>query len=99
MTPRLDWEAIFWEARGYLGLDEGAPIPREELLEQAKANGWSERDFQEALRETDQVVNVINAASPAATSALNIGSLIVENHLSDRLSALQVSTGAPNAAE
>lgn len=55
MTPGLDWEAIFWEARGYLGLDEGAPVPREELLEQAKANGWSERDFQEALRETDQV--------------------------------------------
>jgi len=51
------------------------------------------------IRETDRVVNVINAASPAATSALNIGSLIVENHLSDRLSALQVSTGVPDAAE
>ena len=46
------------------------------------------------IRETDRVVNVINAASPAATSALNIGSLIVENHLRDRLTDLQVSTGA-----
>jgi L-2-hydroxyglutarate oxidase len=46
------------------------------------------------IRETGRVVNVINAASPAATSALNIGSLIVENHLRDRLTDLQVSTGA-----
>jgi len=45
------------------------------------------------IRETDRVVNVINAASPAATSALNIGSLIVENYLADRLISTQVSTG------
>lgn len=50
------------------------------------------------IRETDRVVNVINAASPAATSALNIGSLIVENYLSDRLADLQVATGSSDAA-
>ena len=48
------------------------------------------------IRETDRVVNVINAASPAATSALNIGSLIVENYLSARLADLQVATGSSN---
>jgi L-2-hydroxyglutarate oxidase len=42
--------------------------------------------------ETDRVVNVINAASPAATSALNIGALVVQNHLADRLDRTQVST-------
>jgi L-2-hydroxyglutarate oxidase len=46
------------------------------------------------IRETDRVVNVINAASPAATSALNIGALIVENYLADRLANLQISTGS-----
>jgi L-2-hydroxyglutarate oxidase len=33
---------------------------------------------------------VINAASPAATSALNIGSLITHNYLADRLKTIQV---------
>jgi L-2-hydroxyglutarate oxidase len=41
--------------------------------------------------ETDRVVNVINAASPAATSALNIGSLILQNHLADRLDRVTAS--------
>ncbi|PSQ88852.1 MAG: L-2-hydroxyglutarate oxidase [Bacteroidetes bacterium QH_2_63_10] len=49
------------------------------------------------IRETDRVVNVINAASPAATSALNIGSLIVENYLADRLTNRQVAPGSPDS--
>ena len=49
------------------------------------------------IRETDRVVNVINAASPAATSALNIGSLIVENYLADRLTDCQVAPGSPDS--
>ncbi len=52
-------------------------------------DGSLEDDF--LIMETDRVVNVINAASPAATSALNIGSLVVENYLADRLDALQIS--------
>jgi L-2-hydroxyglutarate oxidase len=44
------------------------------------------------IRETDRVVNVINAASPAATSALNIGTLLVESHLADRLTSTQVAS-------
>lgn len=72
--------------------------PRAGVRAQAlRPDGTLVDDF--LICETDRVVNVINAASPAATSALNIGSLIVENHLSERLSALQVSTGAPDAAE
>jgi Predicted dehydrogenase len=50
------------------------------------------------IRETERVVNVINAASPAATSALNIGDLVVENYLADRLTDLQVAPGSPNGA-
>ena len=52
-------------------------------------DGRLEDDF--LIMETDRVVNVINAASPAATSALNIGSLVVQNHLADRLDRVQVS--------
>ena len=53
-------------------------------------DGSLEDDF--LILETDRVVNVVNAASPAATSALNIGKLVVQNHLADRLDRLQVST-------
>jgi len=52
-------------------------------------DGSLEDDF--LIMTTDRVVNVINAASPAATSALNIGSLIVEEHLADRLDHAQVA--------
>jgi L-2-hydroxyglutarate oxidase len=52
-------------------------------------DGRLEDDF--LILETDRVVNVVNAASPAATSALNIGSLVVQNHLADRLARVQVS--------
>jgi len=52
-------------------------------------DGRLEDDF--LILETDRVVNIVNAASPAATSALNIGSLVVQNHLADRLDRLQVS--------
>jgi len=46
-------------------------------------DGSLEDDF--LIRETDRVVNVLNAASPAATSALNVGSLLVQNYLDARL--------------
>ncbi|MCU4743482.1 hypothetical protein [Natronoglomus mannanivorans] len=53
--PNIDWEAIFWETRGYLGLEDDEPVPREELLETAKANGWSESEFRQSLTATDDV--------------------------------------------
>ena len=70
--------------------------PRAGVRAQAlRRDGTLVDDF--LIRETDRVVNVINAASPAATSALNIGSLIVENYLTDRLASLQVPTGPSDA--
>jgi len=60
-------------------------------------DGSLEDDF--LIMETDRVVNVINAASPAATSALNIGSLVVQNHLADRLDRVQISTATTNSNE
>ena len=60
-------------------------------------DGSLEDDF--LIMETDRVVNVINAASPAATSALNIGSLVVQNHLVDRLDRVQISTATTNSNE
>ena len=46
-------------------------------------DGQLEDDF--LIRKTKRVVNVINAASPAATSALNIGALVIDTALEDRL--------------
>lgn len=40
------------------------------------------------IRETHRAVNVINAASPAATSALNIGALLVDKYVSPRLESV-----------
>jgi len=51
-------------------------------------DGSLEDDF--LIMETDRVVNVVNAASPAATSALNIGQLLTDNYLADRLDRVQV---------
>jgi len=56
----IDLARIFEEARSYLvalgDLDEDEPVPREELVEQAKANGYDEREVREALRDTDDLV-------------------------------------------
>jgi L-2-hydroxyglutarate oxidase len=59
-------------------------------------DGALEDDF--LIRTTDRVVNVLNAASPAATSALNIGSLLVENHLADRLGQTSVAGHSTDAS-
>jgi len=59
------------------------------LIPTVQMDGTLVDDF--LIRETDRVVNVLNAASPAATSALNIGSLLVENYLDERLPRTQVA--------
>ena len=56
-VPRLDW-GIFWETRGFLDVDGDAPVPRDELKETALANGWTEREFETALRAADDVTAV-----------------------------------------
>ena len=72
--------------------------PRAGVRAQAlRPDGTLVDDF--LIRETDRVVNVINAASPAATSALNIGSMIVDEHLTDRLETRQVPASVPDAAD
>ncbi|MWV41195.1 hypothetical protein, partial [Natrialba sp. INN-245] len=55
-APSISWDEILPDARGYLGLEDGEPVPRNELVEQAKANGWSERETVQSLRDTDDVV-------------------------------------------
>ncbi|WP_236639571.1 hypothetical protein [Salinigranum halophilum] len=62
--PRLDWEGLLWETRGFLGLDDDAPVPLDELRETAEANGWSEREFREAHRNADRLVNVGTLDNP-----------------------------------
>jgi hypothetical protein len=47
-----DWDSLLWEARGYLGLDEDDPVPVDELLAQAKANGRDEDEAREAVGDT-----------------------------------------------
>jgi hypothetical protein len=54
----LDWEGLLWETRGYLGLEDDAPVPLDELRETAEANGWSAWEFRKAHRGTDGLVNL-----------------------------------------
>ncbi|MEX2169706.1 MAG: L-2-hydroxyglutarate oxidase [Pirellulales bacterium] len=53
-----------------------APAPAGVRAQAVLRNGTLVDDF--LIEESDRVVNVLNAPSPAATSALNIGGLIVE---------------------
>jgi hypothetical protein len=53
VTASPDWESLLWEARGYLGLEDAEPVPRNELIKQAVANGYQEREIRQAIRDTD----------------------------------------------
>ncbi|NBC87375.1 MAG: L-2-hydroxyglutarate oxidase [Bacteroidetes bacterium] len=68
--------------------EDFVPSPSGVRAQALRPNGELVDDF--LIQETDRVVNVINAASPAATASLNIGRLIVENYLDRRLSTTQV---------
>jgi L-2-hydroxyglutarate oxidase len=72
-----------------LGMDDFTKTRAGVRAQALHPDGSLEDDF--LIMETDRVVNVINAASPAATSALNIGSFIVENYLDRRLDRAHVS--------
>ena len=50
MTASPDWESLLWEARGYLALDDDEAVPREELIDQAVANGYQEREASATAR-------------------------------------------------
>jgi L-2-hydroxyglutarate oxidase len=67
-------------------MDDFVPSPSGVRAQALRPNGELVDDF--LIKETDRVVNVINAASPAATASLNIGRLIVRNHLSNRLAPM-----------
>ena len=54
----LDWEALISDARGFLYLDDDEAVPVDELIEQAKAHGYTEREVKQALRETDELEHV-----------------------------------------
>jgi hypothetical protein len=50
----IDVIELMWETQGRLGHEEIlAPVPRDELLAQAQAHGYSDYEFRDALRETD----------------------------------------------
>nr|NHX41995.1 hypothetical protein [Haloarcula sp. R1-2] len=53
----LDWEQLLADTRGYLAtvgdLDEDDPVPVDELVAQAEANGYNEREVRDAVRDTD----------------------------------------------
>ena len=55
MSRAPDWSGLVWETRGCLGLDDGEPVPVDELVEQAKANGYDEREIRQALRGADEL--------------------------------------------
>jgi L-2-hydroxyglutarate oxidase len=69
-------------------MEDFEPSPSGVRAQALRPNGELVDDF--LIQQTDRVVNVINAASPAATASLNIGRLIVENYLAARLETAQV---------
>ena len=69
-------------------MEDFEPSPSGVRAQALRPNGELVDDF--LIQETDRVVNVINAASPAATASLNIGRLIVQNYLASRLETAQV---------
>ena len=71
-------------------MEDFVPSPSGVRAQALRPNGELVDDF--LIEEAGRVVNVINAASPAATASLNIGALIVNNYLEDRLSSTQVPT-------
>jgi len=64
------------------------PSPSGVRAQALRPNGELVDDF--LIKETDRVVNVINAASPAATASLTIGQLIVRDYLESRLETPRV---------
>lgn len=54
-SPNVDFEGLIWETRGFLGLDDENPVPLEELKTTAREHGYTEREIQTAVRETDTI--------------------------------------------
>jgi len=69
-------------------MDDFEPSPSGVRAQALRPNGELVDDF--LIQETPRVINVINAASPAATASLNIGRLLVQNYLDRRLTSTQV---------
>ncbi|WP_022834323.1 L-2-hydroxyglutarate oxidase [Salisaeta longa] len=67
-------------------VDDFEPAPSGVRAQALHPDGTLEDDFW--IKTTDRVVNVINAASPAATASLSIGQLIVTRYLEQRLSSV-----------
>lgn len=68
-APTLDWAMLLREIRGYLGLSSEDPVPEDQLVAQAKANGYTDREIRNALRETDSLDNVGTLDNPAIVLA------------------------------
>lgn len=69
-VPTPDWAALLWETRGYLCLNDDAPVPLDELKEQARANGYTDREIEQKLRATDELENVGELDAPKVVFVL-----------------------------
>lgn len=50
--PPSDWSGLLWETRGYLFLEDGAPVPLEELRAQARAHGYTKPEIEQGLSQS-----------------------------------------------
>ena len=83
-TARAEVDDIFDYHMQQMARSLRSGLPRQDALGHDDGEGHDEiDDF--VIQENDLVVNVLNAPSPAATAALNVGRLIVEK-LHGRLS-------------
>jgi L-2-hydroxyglutarate oxidase len=71
-------------------MEDFKPSPAGVRAQALRPDGTLVDDFW--ITSTDRVVNVINAASPAATASLNVGRLILDKYLAGRLQSPHVRT-------
>ena len=92
----VDWEALITDARGYLYLDDDEPVPVDELIEQAKAHGYTEREVKQALRETDELEHVGGLDDQKVKLAQAVGT--GEKYHADSVEPTNENSETPNSA-
>jgi P4 family phage/plasmid primase-like protien len=51
VSDTLDWEQLLNDVRGFAGIAEDEPVPRGEIIEQLKAEGYDENEARDLFRE------------------------------------------------
>ena len=53
LDGRIFWARMLSDTRGWLGLEDGQPVPADELIQQLQEEGYTEREATEMFRNCD----------------------------------------------